>query len=107
MEGPVMTAVSTRDHAHTAGERTELARYTITSGRRVISGQRVDGVVILIDTPAAEDDDGRVYLIESGLEQDGNAAMRALLTDYVSQAEPHDEIPARANPLARYLEHLA
>jgi hypothetical protein len=36
-----MTATTT----HTVGERTELARYTLPAGGRVISGQRIDGTV--------------------------------------------------------------
>jgi len=90
---------------HVVGKQTELARYTTPIGERVISGQRIDGTVILIDTPAPGAD-GRVYLIERGLEQDGNAAMRALVTDYVLVAEQLGRIPMAGAPIDRYLEHL-
>jgi hypothetical protein len=32
-------------------------------------------------------------LVERGLEQDGYAALLALVADYIEQAERHDEIP--------------
>jgi len=85
--------------AHPAG-RTELTRYTVPSaGERILYGLRtVHGEAILIDMPA--DEDGRVYLVERGLEQDGNAALQALILDYLQQSAVHDEIPA-----ARHLPH--
>ena len=48
---------------------------------------------------------GRAYLIERELEQDGNAALQALVHDYVEQAERHGEIPMHV-PLSRYLVHV-
>lgn len=69
--------------AHPAG-RTELTRYTVPSaGERILYGLRtVHGEAILIDMPAG--DEGRVYLVERGLEQDGNAALQALISDYLT-----------------------
>jgi len=69
------------------GRRVELARYTISSGERVVCGQRVDGVVRLTDRPLGQP--GRSYLIERGLEQDGNAALQALVADYLLCGYPH------------------
>ena len=49
-----MTATVT-EHAGAPGatnERVELGRYTVTAGERVIYGQRVLGVVRLVDVPA-------------------------------------------------------
>jgi len=46
------------------GERVELGRYRISSGERVIVGQRVNGVVRVSDVPA--DGGGRAYLVERG-----------------------------------------
>jgi hypothetical protein len=63
------------------GQRVELARYTIPAGERVLYGQRVDGVVRVTDNPA--NGRGRAYLIERELERDGNAALHALVADYV------------------------
>lgn len=92
-----MTALGSTQ-TRVVGERTELARYTTpASEQRVISGQRIDGTVILIDTPAG--DEGRVYLIERGLEQDGNAAMRALVADYVLVADQLGRIPMAGAPI--------
>jgi hypothetical protein len=68
----------------------ELARYTITAGERVICGQRVDGIVRLVDIPASEH--GRRYLIERGLTS--MAELEAIVADYLLQAERWDAVPA-------------
>lgn len=95
----------TTNPAGRTGQPTELARYTIPTGERIILGQRVYGSVILVDVPAGPD--GRVYLIERHLEQDGNAAMHALIDDYVSVAQASCRVPAARVPLDRYLDALA
>ena len=46
------TPVSERTAPEQTNERVELARYTITAGERVIYGQRIRGVVRLVDVPA-------------------------------------------------------
>jgi hypothetical protein len=73
------------------GERVELARYIVPAGERVIYGQRVNGVVRVTDVPAAGG--GRAYLVERGLEQDGNDALRALVSDYVEQSQVLADVP--------------
>ncbi|HLB22190.1 MAG TPA: DUF4326 domain-containing protein, partial [Solirubrobacteraceae bacterium] len=73
------------------GERAELARYSLSSGERILYGQRIDGSVRITDEPAAGE--GRTYLVETGLERDGNDAMTALVADYVQQAGQHDVVP--------------
>jgi hypothetical protein len=73
------------------GERVELARYCVSGEERIIYGQRVEGVVRVTDNPA--NGHGRAFLIERELEQDGNAALQALVADYLAQAAKHDEIP--------------
>jgi hypothetical protein len=85
------------------GARVELARYTIPAGERVLYGQRINGVVRVTDSPASGR--GRAYLVERELEQDGNAALNALITDYTDQALRHGQIPMDL-PLSRYLDHL-
>ena len=85
------------------GQRVELARYIIPGGERVLYGQRINGVVRVTDNPA--NGRGRAYLIERELELDGNAALQALVRDYVEQAELHGEIPMHV-PLSRYLAHI-
>ena len=85
------------------GQRVELARYIIPGGERVLYGQRINGVVRVTDNPA--NGRGRAYLIERELEQDGNAALQALVRDYVEQAQRHGEIPMHV-PLSRYLAHV-
>jgi hypothetical protein len=85
------------------GKRVELARYTIPAGERVLYGQRVNGVVRITDNPASGR--ARAYLVERELEQDGNAALQALVADYVEQAVRHRVIPMHA-PLGRYRAHI-
>ena len=85
------------------GNRVELARYTTPAGGRVLYGQRINGAVRVTDNPAAGS--GRAYVVERELEQDGNAALQAIVTDYVEQANRHGEIPMHI-PLARYLAHI-
>jgi hypothetical protein len=91
LERPVMSATTTTRPRRT-GVRTELARYALpTIGERVIYGQRVDGRVRVTDNPARGR--GRAYLIERKLEQDGNAALQALIADYIAQSEILQAIP--------------
>jgi hypothetical protein len=94
--------MSTTTASHTVGERVELGRYEITAGSRILYGQRVDGVVRLTDHPAVPGF-GRCHLVERGLEQDGHAALQALVEEYILQSTWRDEpailIPP-AHPLA-------
>ena len=96
-----MSIATTTPHV---GARVELGRYTIPAGERVVYGQRVDGVVRVTDRPA--DGDGRSFLVERGLEEDGNAALQALIADYLSQAIADQEVPMLRCILDRYLQHL-
>jgi hypothetical protein len=77
----------------------ELARYSVAAGDRVLYGQRVDGVVRVTDVP--RESGGRAYLVERGLEEEGpnaNAALQALIADYVCQASVLDAVPMAENP---------
>lgn len=79
------------------GECVELVRYrTAASAERRLYVQRVDRVVRVIDVPA--DGSGRAYLVERGLEQDGYAALLALVRDYVDQAARLGIPPMAARP---------
>ena len=87
-----MSATATR--AGRTGVRTELARFTVSAGQRVVYRQRVCGVVRLTDVPASGR--GRSYLIERKLEHEGsqaNAALQALIADYLRQARRLDAVP--------------
>lgn len=69
----------------------ELARYRVTgAGERVVQGQRVLGVVRLVDVPASGE--GRRYLIERELTT--LAELEALVADYVRESQLWDAIPA-------------
>jgi hypothetical protein len=71
-------------------ERVELGRYRISAGERIIYGQRVLGVVRLLDIPASGR--GRRYVIERELTS--MAELEAIVADYLEQAARWDAIPA-------------
>ena len=83
--------------APVVGKRTELARYRIPAGERVLYGQRVDGVVRVTDRPTQPG--GRPYLVERELERDGNGALDALVADYLAQAQKLATVPMSVAPL--------
>jgi hypothetical protein len=70
---------SRRRRAPVVSERTELARYTVTEGERILYGQRIDGIVRVTDRPAHHG--GRAYLVERGLETKNE--LDALIADYL------------------------
>jgi len=74
-----------------AGKRTEIARYTVSGGERVLYSRRIDGCVTIVDGPGSGA--GRSYLVERDVEVDGLSALQALIADYVEQARELDEIP--------------
>jgi hypothetical protein len=80
----------------TVGERVELGRYQISTGERVLYGQRLNGVVRITDSPHTG---GRAYLVERGLEEDGYAALQALIADYLEQARELDDVPMATSVL--------
>ena len=73
-----------------SGERVELGRYRTDAGERLIYGQRLLGVVRLVDAPAAGR--GRRYVIERGLSR--MAELEAIVADYLEQAAAWHTIPA-------------
>ncbi len=72
------TVTKTRRAGQT-NERVELARYTVSAGERVIHGQRILGVLRLVDNPAFGE--GRRYVIERELVT--MAELEAIVTDYL------------------------
>jgi hypothetical protein len=84
-----MTATTARAERGVTNEPVELGRYTISSGERVILGQRVLGVVRLTDVPA--DGRGRRYVIERGLT--AMAELEAIVADYLAEAVRWDAVP--------------
>ncbi len=79
------------------GERTELARYSVGDRERVLYGQRIDGCVRITDRPASGE--GRSYVVERELEQDGHGALKALVVDYLDQARELDDVPMAASAM--------
>lgn len=96
-------AASHRRRAPVVGKRTELARYRIAEGERVVYGQRVDGIARVTDRPSG--DGGRSYLVERGLKTKGE--LDALVTDYLAAAAKLDTVPMSICPLESYLEAVA
>ena len=92
-----MTATTTARADRVTNDRVELGRYTISAGERVIYGQRVLGVVRLVDHPASGR--GRRYVIERELTV--MAELEAIVADYLEQAAIWDAIPAAG---AAYLQ---
>jgi hypothetical protein len=93
-----MTATTTpRSSRRGTNDRVELGRYTISAGERVIYGQRVLGVVRLVDHPARGR--SRRYVIERELTV--MAELEAIVADYLEQATSWDTIPAAG---AAYLQ---
>ena len=77
------------------GKRTELARYTVAEGERILYDQRIDGIVRITDRPAGQG--GRAYLVERGLET--KTELDALVADYLQQATKLDCPPLASCPL--------
>jgi hypothetical protein len=91
------TVSEIRRNCNPVGERVELARYTVPAGERVLYGQRVNGVVRVTDVPTRGH--GPAYLVDRQLEQDGYDALKALVADYVTQAELLADVPMAVSPL--------
>jgi len=85
-----MTALVSASRRRAGNERVELARYTVSAGARIIHGQRLLGVVRLVDGPVAGR--GRRYIIERELTV--MAELEAIVADYLQQAATWDAIPA-------------
>lgn len=75
------------------GAPKRLGSYRTTAhGQRIILGHRILGVVRIVDAPA-EGEPGQPWVIERELES--NAEVRAIVADYLDQAERWDDIPIR------------
>jgi hypothetical protein len=93
-------AASRRRCAPVVGKRTELARYNVDEGARILYGQRIDGIVRVTDRPAGPC--GRAYLVERGLETKGE--LDSLVADYLQQAARLNCPPMSVCPLENSLE---
>jgi hypothetical protein len=84
------------------GEPLELGRYVTKAGEaRALYGIRVDGKPRIID--AAVEQAGRIYTVEEELcEKGGNSEVKALVADYIAQAEQLGRVP-----MARSRRHRA
>jgi hypothetical protein len=87
------------------GRLTEIDRYTVSGGERVVYAQRIKGSVRITDRPALGS--GRSYLVERELEEDGYSALKSLVADYIEQARELDAIPMANSILRRQLQRVA
>lgn len=70
-------------------EGTEVARYRVSSGERVLIGRRVAGTVEISDHSV--EGAGRVYPVDSGFRE--YAHLSGFVSDYLEQAERLDACP--------------
>lgn len=70
---------------------TELGRYTVTEGERVIYRAWIGAGIRVTETPA--NGRGRTFVVEE-IGDEGFDALRALVADYLDQAAAHNQIPA-------------
>jgi hypothetical protein len=84
-------------------ERVELARYVVGGAERVLCGEWIDDVVRVTDHPL--DGAGETYEVDSCLQRDGQSSVRALVADYIRQAQRLKEIPMLA-PVIRTIEQV-
>jgi len=80
-----------------AGGLCELGRYAVPEGTRVLVGQRVDGVVHVLDWPA--DGQGRRYHVEAGFGSMEELAV--LIADYRRRAESLGACPMSGTAIER------
>jgi hypothetical protein len=71
------------------GPLVELSRYSVATGKRIVRGQRILGVVRVTDAPA--DGVGRTYVVERGLRS--HHELLGLVTHYIEHARQCDDIP--------------
>jgi hypothetical protein len=79
-------------------EHVQLGSYELTGGRRILCGQRINGVVRVTDRPA--EGCGRSYLVRHVHDCDGYGALCELVSEYTREARQLDQIPIAAS-LAR------
>ena len=93
----VPTPVSAPASARAEGEPLELGRYETREGeKRALYGIRINGKPRIID--AAAEGRGRVYTVEEDLcEKGGNGEVKALVADYIAQAQQLGRIPLAAS----------
>jgi hypothetical protein len=80
-----------------AGRPSELGRYEIAEGSRILVGQRVDGEVRVTDRPFPLARAGRTYLGERDIRSFEELA--ALIADYLDQAERRGDCPMRVGAI--------
>lgn len=69
----------------------ELARYMLADAQRALRLERTPNATRITDGPCSGD--GRSYVVEAELADDGQAALDALVVDYLEQASSLGEVP--------------
>ncbi len=80
---------------------TEIARYRVSTGERLVIGRRGRGGAELVDAPASGE--GRAYHVDRGWHDGG--VMEAFVRDYLEQAECLDRCPMSAAAIGIVLDN--
>lgn len=80
-------------------EGTEVARYRVSSGQRVVICRRAAGGAEVLDVPAEAD--GRCYQVDSGYRE--ARELLAFVKDYLAQAARFDACPMSREVLGALL----
>jgi hypothetical protein len=84
-----VSAPPTRPAARKGG--VELARYTLAGAQRTLRLERTPNATRITDRPCSGD--GRSYVVEAELPDDGQPALDALVVDYLEQASSLQAVP--------------
>ncbi len=82
-------------------EGTEIARYRVAAGQRLLMGRRASGGAEIVDLPASGK--GRAYYVDRGY-TDG-ALLVAFVNDYLKQAARLDACPMSREAIGTMLRH--
>jgi len=85
------------------GKRTELARYTVAEGERILYSQRIDGLTRILDRPATPG--RRAYLVEDGVQS--TEELDAIVGDYLEQAQRMNMPPLAITLADRHQDAIA
>ncbi len=81
-------------------EGTEIARYRISAGERLVIGRRASGGAEILDTPASGQ--GPAYYVDRGWQD--SVVMEVFIRDYLMQAEWLDQCPMSPEGIGTVLD---
>jgi hypothetical protein len=80
-------------------EGTEVARYRISAGERIVVGRRAPGGAEIVDVPVSGE--GRAYHVDRGYRE--AVALTAFVKDYLAQAARFDACPMSGEAIGALL----